>query len=153
MKKLLSSIIVFTCLMSVGCQTSKTTLQTLSDSDITVIKEATEMYRDAEFANDWSTVTQLYTQNAIRMIPSCPTIRGRDAILEEFQARPYRITEYDQRVEEIEGYGDLAVVRGIFSWTIDRNGEFLSGTGKYIAIYRKQEDGSWLISHDIFNQD
>jgi ketosteroid isomerase-like protein len=145
--------ILYIALINVACQLTDTALLQLSDNDITAIKAATREYRDAELANEWATVTQLYTENAVRLIPDIQTIRGRDAILQEFLARPYIITEYDQQIEEIEGYNDLAVVRGVFSWAIERNGEFFKGTGKYIAIYRKQTDGSWLIDKDIFNQD
>lgn len=152
LKMLLLISILYIALINVACQLTDTALLQLSDNDITVIKIANKEYRDAELANDWITVTQLYNENAIRLVPNIPMIRGQDAILKEFKARHYIITEYDQQIKEIEGYNDLAVVRGVFSWTIDSNGEFYKGTGKYIAIYRKQTDGSWLIDKDIFNQ-
>lgn len=55
---------------------------------------------------------------------------------------------------EIDGAGDLAYARGTFSWTFRvGEGEPVSDAGKWIAIWRRQPDGSWLASHDIWNSD
>ncbi|UCD76286.1 MAG: nuclear transport factor 2 family protein [Phycisphaerales bacterium] len=151
-RSLLWAILAFGLLL-MGCQQSGPAVRPLLESDIAAIRNATEQYRVAESVNDWQAVTMLYTENAIRMLPEGPTIQGREAILKEFDARPYSVTQYDQQIEEAEGFGDLAVVRGVFSYAVDRDGEILRGTGKYIAVYRRQLDGTWLIDRDIFNLD
>jgi len=98
-------------------------------------------------------VTMLYSESAIRMLPKGPTIHGREAILQEFESRPSYVLEYDQRMDEAVGYGDLAFVRGVFSYVVNVDVDTLRGSGKYIAIYRRQSDGAWLIHRDIFNFD
>jgi ketosteroid isomerase-like protein len=140
-------------LAPLACETSDSAVHPLSEADVAALQLATEEYRDAEAINDWGAVTMLYSESAIRMLPKGPTIQGRKAILEEFQSRPSRIIEYDQHVEEAVGFGDLAFVRGVFSYQADVEGDLLSGTGKYIAVYRRQPDGEWLIDRDIFNFD
>jgi uncharacterized protein (TIGR02246 family) len=151
------SILFLTSLLIVllisACQESGTTNNSFTKDDIKAIRIATEQYRDAEAVNDWETITNLYTDNAIRMLPKGPTIHGREEILKEFKARPSKIIEYDQKIIEVDGIGNIAFVSGIFSYTADTNGKISSGTGKYIAIYRRQEDGQWLIDRDIFNFD
>jgi len=149
---LLLAVLVFS-FMWVACQPTESVPRSLSEDDIATLQRATEQYRDAELVNDWAAVTMLYTENAIRMLPDMPAIQGRDAILQEFEARPYSVAEYDQRIEETDGLTDLAFVRGVFSFTVDFEGELSSGTGKYISIYRHQPDGTWLIDRDIWNLD
>jgi ketosteroid isomerase-like protein len=68
--------------------------------------------------------------------------------------RSLTINEFKAEPVEIEGRGDLAYARGIFSWTFRvAEGEPFSDTGKWIAIWRRQADGSWLLSHDIWDSD
>jgi ketosteroid isomerase-like protein len=136
-----------------ACDKPDPAVHPLTEADVGALREATEHYRDAEAVNDWRAVTMLYTDDAIRMLPKGPTIQGREAILQEFESRRHTIKEYDQRMQEVDGFGDLAFVRGVFSYAVDADGEISRGTGKYIAIYRRQLDGSWLIDRDIFNLD
>jgi ketosteroid isomerase-like protein len=140
-------------LVPLACERPESAGRQLTEEDIGALREATDQYRDAEAVNDWEAVTMLYTDSAIRMLPQGPTIQGREAILREFESRPHAITEYDQRMEEFDGFGDVAYVRGVFSYAVNIEGKNSSGTGKYIAIYRRQSDGTWLIDRDIFNFD
>jgi len=151
--RLLLLCVVVLCLAPLACETPESAVCALTEADVAALRVATERYRDAEAVNDWRAVTMLYTDDAIRMLPKGPTIQGREAILQEFESRPYKITEYDQRMQEVDGFADLAFVRGVFSYAVDIDGEISKGTGKYIAIYRRQSDGSWLIDRDRFNLD
>ena len=54
----------------------------------------------------------------------------------------------------IDGRGDLAFARGTYSWTVRvGEGEPVSDTGKWLTIGRRQADGTWLLSQDIWNSD
>jgi len=136
-----------------SCAVPESRTEPLSEADVAALQSATEAYRDAEAVNDWEAVTMLYTDDAIRLLPKGPTVRGRAAILEEFKSRPSRIVEYDQRLEEAQGTGDIAFVRGVFTYVAEVRGDTLRGSGKYLAVYRRQTGGSWLIDRDIFNYD
>ena len=145
--------ILLLCLAPLTCGTRESSVGELSEDDVAALRAATQEYRDAEAANDWEAVTLLYSENAIRMLPKGPTIQGREAILREFESRPSYMLDYDQRMDEAVGSGNLAFVTGVFSYVVDVKGDTLTGSGKYIAIYRKQSDGAWLIDRDIFNFD
>jgi uncharacterized protein (TIGR02246 family) len=152
-RRLLLPLISWLALVTAACRTAGPASPSLTEDDLAALRRATAEYRDAEAVNDWPAVTMLYTRDAIRLLPNGPTVQGRDGILAEFEARPARITAYDQQITAVDGCGDMAMVRGVFSYTAETDGRVASGTGKYIAIYRRQNDGRWLIQQDIFNFD
>lgn len=115
------------------------------------------------FYDDWSArlldgdfegMAELYTQDAVFMPPNQPMIRGRDELLEFMRSFP-PVTRADFEVDEIDGYGDIAYVTGRYSMTLEPEDapEPIEDEGKYIEIRRRQPDGSWLLSRDIFNSD
>jgi ketosteroid isomerase-like protein len=60
----------------------------------------------------------------------------------------------DLQASEIDGRGDLAVVRGTHTMTIMIEGiPPFEEVGKWVEIRQKQADGSWLIHRDIYNSD
>jgi ketosteroid isomerase-like protein len=53
-------------------------------------------------------------------------------------------------VIEVFGDGDFAYVRANYTLDLDIDG-FTPYSGKYLAVLRRQADGSWLISHHVSN--
>jgi uncharacterized protein (TIGR02246 family) len=47
--------------------------------------------------------------------------------------------------------GDLAYSRGKFSekYTDEKTGKVMTGSGTYVTIYKKQDDGSWKVVEDV----
>ena len=129
-------------------------LGSLSDEDVAAIKSGTEAFLQAWRSSDGEAFAALYTVDAIVMPPNESIIQGRGAIKASNEASPPTI-EADLTIEDIDGRGDLAYVRGTYSLTIQPEGapEPIRDTGKYIEIRRKQQDGSWLIAIDIWNSD
>jgi ketosteroid isomerase-like protein len=167
MKKLLMIIpLVILLCFTFGCQQGEEVTEeagvkvgALTDEDVAAIKASTEAYVQAMRSKDWAAlaalyteVAALYTEDAVWMPPNQPIIRGRAAIQAWNEAYP-PVTEFNLTIEEIDGFGNLAYVRGASSTTMEPEGapEPIRSTGKYIEIRRKQQDGSWLISIDIFN--
>jgi ketosteroid isomerase-like protein len=98
-------------------------------------------------------VKAFYTDQAIVMPANDKAINGSAAIAEWFKSLP-PITNLKFDPQEIEGVGDLAYVRGTYSFTIaPPGGDAFSDTGKYLEIWKKQADGSWRVERDIFNSD
>jgi len=126
----------------------------LSDEDVAAIKAATEEYIQAWSSADWVTLAALHTEDAIVMPPNESMVQGRDEIQALNEASPAPI-EANLTIVEIDGRGDLAYARGTYSVTVQPEGapEPIQDTGKYLEIRRKQEDGSWLITIDIWNSD
>ena len=125
----------------------------LSDEDITGIERMTHDWLAAHAARDWDKVATFYTEDAVLMPPFAPIIKGRAAIRDWFSANEKYVSVHVE-ILKIEGYGDLAYVRGSSQVTIKRPGEpEISITGKYLDIRRKLDDGSWVVSVDMVSPD
>lgn len=160
MKKLsmIIPLVILLC-FTFGCQQGEEVaeevgVKALSDEDVAAIKASTEAYMQAARSEDSAARAALYTEDAVLMPPNQPMVQGRAAIQEWSEALPTEM-EFNLTVEEIDGRGDLAFVRGTYSLAVVPEGapEPIKDTGKFIEIRRKQEDGSWLIAVDIFNSD
>lgn len=126
----------------------------LSDEGVAAINSAVESYSEAFVANDWPTFATHYAENAVAMPPSAPAMQGRGAIRELAESWP-TITAFSPTVEEIDGCRDLAFLRATYSLAAMPEGapEPWEDEGKYVEIWRRQPDGSWLIAVEIWNSD
>ena len=125
----------------------------LLSEDFAAIEAQTKNYIEAMQANNWAGAMAIYAEDAIIMPPNSPAIGGRaniQAFLETFPP----LNNFSIKIVEIEGRGDMAYVRGTYRMTLTpEGGEAITDSGKYIEIRKKQADGSWLLTHDIFNSD
>ena len=126
----------------------------LTVEDLAVIRQVTNAWQFHVKAADWESLMVVYTPNAVVMPPNGPTLHGHEAI-KTFMAEGPVIIDVRLTIEEIDGGGKPAFVRGTYTMTIQPEGapEPLQDRGKYIEIRRKQADGAWLIAVDIFNSD
>ena len=126
----------------------------LTVEDLAVIRQVTTAWQFHVGAADWESLMVVYTDNAVVMPPNGPTLHGHDAI-KTFMAGFPPITDVSLTIDEIDGGGRLAFVRGTYTMTTQPEGvaEPIQDRGKYIEIRRKQADGAWLIAVDIFNSD
>jgi uncharacterized protein (TIGR02246 family) len=126
----------------------------LSGEDIAALNQAADAYQAAVMAGDWDAWAAFYTEDAVIMPPGQASVSSRDAIKAWGEAFP-TIVEWTTDRVDVDGRGDLAYVRATFSMTVEVEGEAepVSEQGKYLEIWRKQPDGSWLIAVDIYNSD
>ena len=145
------AFITLATLVLPGCQRRA---ESLTDADRTAITAVIANFDTAMLAADWPAVLSAYTEDAILLPPNAPVVQGRPALQKFFEAFP-KITEFKQRVVEIEGSGDLALPRGTYEATMTPAGAKapLKDTGKILAVWRKQPDGKWLASRVIWNSD
>jgi uncharacterized protein (TIGR02246 family) len=115
--------------------------------------------RDAHVAalnsNDADAWVACFTSDAVQMPPNDPPNLGTDDIrawssgmLAAFRA------EFSLDIDEVEGAGDdWAFERGTYTiaLTPKARGATIRDTGKYLTIYQRQADHSWLMARDIWN--
>ena len=150
-----SVFVLFMCFPILGCRSSVPT--GLSEADKAAIRKNTEAVVAISNAapNDYDAYVRAdYTEDAIVLPPNMPAVQGWEAI-KDYIAKQSQSLHFEVNILEIDGRGDLAYVRGTYSFTYkapDGSGP-ATDIGKYIEIWRKQSDGSWKVIRDIFSSD
>ena len=124
----------------------------LTDADRDAIHALGQAWADGAKANDWAAVAALYSADGILMPPNAPAVEGRQNIQDFLAAFP-AVTDMQLEDVDVDGCGDLAYVRGVYSMTMTVGEAPVTDTGKYVTILKKQADGSWSMYRDIYNSD
>lgn len=126
----------------------------LTDGDKAAIRAASDSFVANARARRDSANAQLYAETASLMPPNSGIVEGRAAIRAWFSEFP-PMTDFTLTPIEIDGRGDLAYVRGTYSFKlVGADGRQVGeDRGKYVEVRRKQRDGAWLLVVDIFNSD
>ena len=129
----------------------------LGKGDVVAMKNLTEAYADAWLANDPEAVMDVFTQDAV-LIPhhGVGAVVGDEAIRGFFwptDGPGVSVTNFTLTSVEITGNDGLGVIRGRFSlsFSLENDPEVFSNDGNYVMILRKRSNGSWRISHYIWN--
>jgi uncharacterized protein (TIGR02246 family) len=161
MKKFLTVIpLVFLLCLTFSCEKGEEMAEEPAvdvEADITAIKGMLDQFDTLLNAGEPERLVSLnYAEDAVRMPPDEPMVKGKAAILEWFKQEAEQYTlQIDNAPEEAQVDGDLAFMRGTFSGTITpkTGGESIPALGKWMAVYERQADGSWKVIADIFNRD
>jgi len=134
-----------------GCRSSKATGE-LSKQDRATLAWGSQLWERAANEKDFATMAGLYSEDAILSPPNHDPVSGRAAIQEYLATFP-PYADMQTSPAEVEGRGNLAYAWGGFTMTITLPGAGgpIMERGKYLEIWRKQPDGWWRISRDIFN--
>ena len=129
--------LVGTCALATGVAAE-------TGDDEQAILEIWSTYTEARVAGDAETWLGLWDEDGIRMPPGTPAVdfaTFAPGTPERFANPP---ASMDINAEEIVVSDDWAYSRGTF--TVDEAVE-----GKFLTIFRRQEDGSWRIYRDSFS--
>jgi len=127
----------------------------LTRADSGKARAVVEAFRLAWLANDPEAVMRLFTKDAV-LLPhhGLAPVVGDPAIRRFWwpaDSPPTTVTEFSQPIDEVGGSGNLAYVRGrsTVSWVSGKGPEAksFSNAGTQLMLLRRQPDGSWLISH------
>jgi uncharacterized protein (TIGR02246 family) len=126
----------------------------LTDADRKEMRAFVAEFDKAVLAADWPKVVSFYSEDGMLLPPNGALVQGPAAMQKFFEGWP-KITEFKENVAEIEGDGNLAYVRGTYDMTMIPAGAKtpLKDTGKILAIWRKQADGSWRVTRVAWNSD
>jgi uncharacterized protein (TIGR02246 family) len=147
-------VLVISGLALSACQPKAENARLLSDADRNEMRAVVAEFDKAVLAANWPKVVSFYSEDGILLPPNGPAVQGQAAMQKFFEGLP-RITEIKQSIPEIEGNADLASVRGTYDMTMIPPGAKvpLKDTGKSLAVWRKQTDGSWRVRRVSWNSD
>ena len=128
-------------------------------ADMEAIRNLNAGYEEAYNSRDldWFSSTY-YADDAVRLPPNRMMLSGKETIVADYQATfdQYNPTQVSLPVEEVTSSGDMAVARGTYYWTgtpVASGLSQITEEGKWIAVYNRQDDGSWKCIQGIFNSD
>jgi ketosteroid isomerase-like protein len=98
-----------------------------------------------------------YAQEASIFPPNAPTATGMNAVRKvwaQFFATPGFLVTCHPVTIEASRSGDIGYTQGPYELAFnDANGNRVKDQGKYLAVWKKQSDGTWKVVADIFNSD
>ncbi len=125
-------------------------------ADIAAIDKIWATYAAAVTTGDVAAMDGLWAEDAIKMAPNAPVIKGKANIMARVQKNfTTNINTMSIRMDETVVVGDLAYSRGSYDQTTkpSAGGPTTKLAGKFLDILERQADGSWKITRDCFNYD
>lgn len=108
-------------------------------------------------AKDVERTLSFFTDDASMLYPNAPIATGKEAmralLAREFAA-PRSALSWRTSQIELSRRADLAYSRGTWEFTLtDPTGKPVTDRGKFVVVWKKQEDGKWKVVADIANSD
>jgi uncharacterized protein (TIGR02246 family) len=114
------------------------------------LEEEVAAWSKAYNQGDAAGCTAMYAEDAMMLPPNQPMVRGKQAIKEFNQGMLDQIGgTISNRIIESGLEGDLAYQVGTYVITDTKTPD----QGKFVNIFRRQQDGSWKLQVAIFNND
>jgi len=131
-------------------------MNTANENDVPkIIRAMDEEFMRLIAARDFKQLTtNFYAEDAQFLSPNQAAIIGRPAIQEALGQIAAGLRKLTYRSDKIEVSGDFAYAIGRHQLTIKTDsGAEIHDEGKYLVVYRRQQDGTWRAVADIFNSD
>ena len=145
-------VVVFSVLQA-GCSTTSP-VHASKAADLAAIEAFNRHYLQAINSGDSAALARLTTANHIMLPPNSPPIVGKTAN-DAAMKRAFEMFDIKESWTPVETQvaGDWAYQRGTYSVTATprNNGISRTSTGNFLRIYRRQADGSWVLTRDMFN--
>jgi uncharacterized protein (TIGR02246 family) len=118
---------------------------------------------EAAWVKDWQAkdpdkIVSHYSPDAVLLVANVPAMKGSDAIksgIAPMLKDPHMSLTFTPTVVVIAKGDDMAYTQGVYTMTYSepKTGMTLIEKGKYVTVYKKQDDGTWKAVEDIDNAD
>jgi uncharacterized protein (TIGR02246 family) len=127
-----------------------------ADFDTAAIARARDALLRAVNASDVSGVVAVWADEGVLMPPHHPAVRGRAAIelyfSQLFAGRRFEFSFTGSHIRVADGLAVEQLAYTATVWSAD-GGAPARDTGKGIHVYRRDANGSWRLTADIWNSD
>jgi len=119
------------------------------------IEDTNTKWSGAVNSGNAAAIEECLDEGVIFMGPGAPAIRGKTAVIAEVETWVKEgATNVSFEIMEVVGDGGIAYQVGTYSSDHPQDdGVIKTDRGKYVDIFRRQEDGSWKIRLSIQNSD
>lgn len=124
--------------------------QSAPSTDTAALEARSDAWETALNAKDTDALVDLYTDDARLLPPDGAMTSGKEGVRAAFGGMIEAGIGGETTRVETTVLGDVGYIVGTFTL---QAGEEILGTGKYIETWHRGEDGQWLISNDIYNND
>ena len=153
MKKLLMilPLVILLC-FTFGCQAYEEKPTVDIEADVEAIKSLSDEIMKAYNEGDLEALTAIVAEDVVFMPPGKPALIGKEAMRNWHDFDKISI-DVNITVEEVQVLGDWAFMRNIWIGTVTQKegGEKFELNNKSLILLRRQTDGTWKLSHTIFN--
>lgn len=143
-------ISVYACSIA-GCDMADDLAKT---NEIQIVSEISAARAQAFNEGNAAGIAIHFSEDALLMAPGKPATMGRKAVEAYYQSIFDKyITRLESHYEEVDVSGNIAYGRGEARVTLvpKKGGGSLVSTAKFLNILKKQPDGVWKTTHDIWN--
>lgn len=156
MSRLSRLITLIPCLV-VGCSQPQpsATGSTTAEADRAAIDRGHEAFLAAMRANDCNALLQVLTDDVVLAPPNVPSATGHEGVRGWCEPifKQVKTTAVSVSNRDVVIAGDWAIEHGDYDWTVGplAGGSDQREQGRFVAIHRRQADGSWKLARDIWN--
>jgi uncharacterized protein (TIGR02246 family) len=125
----------------------------LSAEELAAVQAVGRAQQAAINAEDVGSIVALYTPDAVSLPPGWELLQGREAIRRFWEGQVTGVQGTGSyTTTTITGANDLAYEAGTYTYTYtDTAGVTRTRYGKYLAVLKRQADGSWKLAADTWN--
>lgn len=108
-------------------------------------------------SKDAAKAVSFFDEHGSMLVPHAPIVTGRAAIADfitrGFELRNYKITWHPDKVD-VAASGELGYTSGVYEMSFtDASGGTAADKGKYLMVWRRQQNGQWKVLFDTSNSD
>ena len=145
-------LLLFLLALSTACQTQADTRA----ADEAALRKLDDEWSKAAGSKDVEKTVSYYSDDAVLMLPNLQRLTGKEAIRtlwkEMFASQTFSGGWKTTKVE-VARSGDLAYVMGDYEFNETDSGRTMTDKGKYLQVWKKQSDGNWKCTADMFSSE
>ena len=126
------------------------TLAVAANADEKAVRDADEQWSKVAASKDLDKTVSFYADDAVVLPPNQAAVTTRDGIRNLWKDFLDSLTEISWKTTHVDTAksGDMAYLIGTYEMTMK---DGTKDKGKYCEVWKKQADGKWKVSADMFS--